>query len=159
MVGEFGEVLVMDWGLAKQLGEKETLEDGSLGYRQNPSPPNEEDYGATMDGEVLGTPQYMSPEQAQGRLAELDERSDIYSLGAILYSILTLRPPVEGTTLDELLTKVRSGQISSMVTKRSWAAQGNATPEKPAEMGSSVPEALRAVTRKAMHLEREKRYQ
>ncbi|MCX8512503.1 MAG: hypothetical protein ORN83_12155, partial [Chthoniobacteraceae bacterium] len=46
-----------------------------------------------------------------------------------------------------------------MVTKRSWAAQGNATPEKPAEMGSSVPEALRAVTRKAMHLEREKRYQ
>ena len=159
MVGEFGEVLVMDWGLAKQLGEKETLEDGSIGYRHNPSPPNEEDYGATMDGEVLGTPQYMSPEQAQGRLIELDERSDIYSLGAILYSILTLRPPVEGTTLDELLTKVRSGQITSMVTKRSWAAQGNATPEKPAEMGSSVPEALRAVTRKAMHLEREKRYQ
>ena len=159
MVGEFGEVLVMDWGLAKNLGEKETLQDGSLGYRQAPSPPDEDDYGATLDGEVLGTPQYMSPEQAQGRQTELDERSDIYSLGAILYSILTLRPPVEGATLDELLTKVRSGQITSMATKRSWAAQGNATQEKPAEMGSGVPEALRAVTRKAMSLEREKRYQ
>jgi serine/threonine protein kinase len=112
MVGEYGEVLVMDWGLAKVLGERE--EQGSSVSRVNDTG----DYGMTMEGEVMGTPQYMSPEQALGMVAELDQRSDIYSLGGILYAILTLRPPIEGTTLDEVLTKVKNGSISSMVTKR-----------------------------------------
>jgi hypothetical protein len=101
----------------------------------------------------------MSPEQAEGRLIEIDGRADIYSMGAILYSILTLRPPVEADTLDELLSKVKSGQITSMTTKRSWVESGTAPVGKPGEMGSEVPEALRAVTRKAMSLEKEKRYQ
>ncbi len=52
-------------------------------------------------------------------VAGLDQRSDIYSLGGILYAILTLRPPIEGTTLDEVLTKVRNGGISAMISKRS----------------------------------------
>jgi WD40 repeat protein len=158
MVGEFGEVLVMDWGLAKKLGERE-IHEAAVGAVAKQGDVGAQDFGVTMDGEVLGTPQYMSPEQAQGRLTELDERADIYSLGAILYSVLTLRPPVEGDTLDELLTKVRSGQITSMVTKRSWVAAGHSPVGKPAEMGAEVPEPLRAVTRKAMSLERAERYQ
>ena len=112
MVGEYGEVLVMDWGLAKVLGERE--EQGSSVSRVNDTG----DYGMTVEGEVMGTPQYMSPERAMGMVAELDQRSDIYSLGGILSAILTLRPPIEGTTLDEVLTKVKNGSISSMVTKR-----------------------------------------
>jgi tetratricopeptide (TPR) repeat protein len=109
-----------------------------------------------MEGEVMGTPQYMSPEQAQGMVAELDQRSDIYSLGGILYAILTLRPPIEGTTLDEVLTKVKNGSISAMATKR--GGNGAATVGAAAAMGVEVPEALQAVTLKAMATDRNKRY-
>ncbi|MEI6873400.1 MAG: hypothetical protein WCL08_14075, partial [Verrucomicrobiota bacterium] len=114
------------------------------------------DFGMTMEGEVMGTPQYMSPEQAEGMVAELDERSDIYSLGGVLYAILTLRPPIDGKTLNEVLTKVKNGQISSMITKR--GGKGAIEVGTPAAIGAEVPEALRAVTLKAMAKERTKRY-
>ena len=149
MVGEYGEVLVMDWGLAKVLGERE--EQGSVSRVNDTG-----DYGMTMEGEVMGTPQYMSPEQATGMVAELDQRSDIYSLGGILYAILTLRPPIDGTTLEEVLTKVKNGSISSMVTKH--GGKGPVTVGAPTAMSAEVPEALQAVTLKAMATDRNKRY-
>lgn len=114
------------------------------------------DYGMTMEGEVMGTPQYMSPEQAEGMVAELDQRSDIYSLGGILYALLTLRPPIEGATLNEVLTKVKNGSISAMSIRRGTAGVSNAGAA--VLMGVEVPEALQAVTLKAMTTDRSKRY-
>ena len=156
MVGEYGEVLVMDWGLAKVLGGNEVL-GGAEDVAPGRSPAKDTgDYGMTLEGEVMGTPQYMSPEQAEGMVAELDVRSDIYSLGGILYGILTLRPPIDGTTLNEVLTKVKKGEISSMATK--LGGKGTVKVATPTAMGGEVPEALQAVTLKAMARERTKRY-
>ena len=150
MVGEYGEVLVMDWGLAKVLGGEDAL-------GGTKAPANDTgDYGMTMEGEVMGTPQYMSPEQAEGMVAELDVRSDIYSLGGILYAILTLRPPIDGTTLEEVLTKVKNGQISAMVTKR--GRKGDVDEVVPGGMSLMLPEALQAVTLKALATDRHTRY-
>ena len=158
MVGEFGEVLVMDWGLAKMMDEA-SGPDPVL-------PPATEDpdsFGVTLQGAVVGTPHYMSPEQAMGQTDELDERTDIYALGGILYAILTLRPPVDGSTMEEVLGKVKSSQIT---VPGQWAKQrpvpdGAASP-KPAKAGETppwtVPAALSAVVMKALHHDPAVRY-
>jgi WD40 repeat protein len=91
MVGEFGETVLLDWGLAKQRGEPEAAPLNTAARGEVDAPES-----ATREGAVVGTPGYMSPEQAEGRSAEVDERSDIYGLGAVLFEILTGRlPPAE----------------------------------------------------------------
>lgn len=153
MVGEFGEVLVMDWGLAKIRGEQELAARAAApaSPSEESSVPEEESLGMTMEGEVLGTPQYMSPEQASGMSADLDDRADVYALGGILYSILALRPPVGGSTLEEVLSKVKTGAILPMDPSFREPFEEKGKIER-------VPEALLAVIRKAMALEREERY-
>ncbi|MCX6907693.1 MAG: serine/threonine-protein kinase, partial [Verrucomicrobia bacterium] len=126
MLGDYGEVLVMDWGLAKVLGSADTpvraVGAGSGGQECPPYAPAEQprvasasvsDSGheATMAGTIMGTPQYMPPEQAHGWIEQLDARSDIYSLGAILYHILTLQPSVTGDDAMQVLFKVSNGEI------------------------------------------------
>lgn len=114
MVGFFGEVLVMDWGLAKWLDEG--LDPGEdVAARVGQGDP-ETEIDRTLEGHIMGTPQYMAPEQAEGRGHEVDERADIYSLGAMLYQILTLWPPIRGGTVDEILWKTLHGKIQSPVT-------------------------------------------
>lgn len=161
MVGEFGEVLVMDWGLAKILrraGEVPQSEEVAGGILEDLSGG---DFGMTLEGDVMGTPQYMSPEQAEGRTTALDERSDIYSLGGILFAILTLRPPVEGKTLQEVLTKVKRGEVGVLQTASELdkdEVARNAKRVSGMAYVKGVPDALRAVTLKAMSREREHRY-
>lgn len=200
MVGDYGEVQVMDWGLAKVLIGTEsptspdetqtTPEDASITDRapaaEAPNPPAMQfaidsvrsDAGAdvlnTVNGAIMGTPGYMAPEQAKGKTEELDERADIYALGAILYAILTLRPPVQGSDLTDFITQVTSGAITSPTEYgRKTARQtpvGKApktngdgpTPEdKPLSHlpGGQVPESLSAVAMKALSLDPAQRYQ
>ena len=138
MVGEFGEVLVMDWGLARRVPGR-----GATGAIPE---------AAAAVQYVEGTPQYMSPEQAAG--LALDERSDIYALGGILYSILTLRPPVEGRSVAEVLEKVKRCELSAITTRRvATDVKGAPVLER-----GRVPEALRAITFKAMACEPRGRY-
>jgi tetratricopeptide (TPR) repeat protein len=153
MVGEYGEVLVMDWGLAKVIGVEETVQAGVT--TRTVSGGLSGDFGMTMEGEVMGTPQYMSPEQAEGVVAGLDERSDVYALGAILYAVLTYKPPIDGKTLDEVLGNVKRGSLSPMATATRMTKGIGGRPEP---MPVEVPEALRAVVLKAMAREKEGRY-
>jgi serine/threonine-protein kinase len=99
IVGDFGEVIVLDWGLAKVL-------DKSDGVRPVTALDPTTAHSDTMHGQVLGTPGYMSPEQAVGRLEQVNERSDVYGLGAILYEILTGQPPFVGDRTEEVIRRV-----------------------------------------------------
>ena len=96
IVGRYGETLVVDWGLAKSLGRTEA---GSQSGEQTPLPYSVSGSAETIPGSALGTPAYMSPEQAEGDLARLGPPSDVYSLGATLYCLLTGKPPLEGNDI------------------------------------------------------------
>jgi len=89
MVGPFGEVLVLDWGVAKRRGEAEIRSRGDRAALDPPAMPDPPAApGATAAGTVLGTPGYMAPEQERGELERIDERTDVFGLGAILEALL-----------------------------------------------------------------------
>jgi len=101
MTGAYGEVYVLDWGLAKRAGEAD------------PTPvPAESTDGvslATREGTIMGTPAYMPPEQAEGRVADVGPQSDVYSLGAILYQMLCGQPPYTGASAWAVIGEILDG--------------------------------------------------
>ncbi len=105
IVGDFGEVVVLDWGLAKLLNQPEEEErTPSVSLHHN----EVANVDLTLQGDTLGTPGYMAPEQAAGRLGSLDRRTDVYGLGAMLYQLLTAKAPFSGVTTAEILRKLQT---------------------------------------------------
>ena len=114
MLGEFGEVLVIDWGLAKPLGSDVNVEQTErVEWPLVSSVRQDAGLEFATGDHVLGTIQYMAPEQIQDRYL-IDARTDVYALGGLLYHILTLRPPVEGTDPMAALGAVIRGEINPL---------------------------------------------
>ena len=108
MVGEHGEVLVLDWGIAKVTGRPDlAAEQGDLDVIATER--SQDQAQATRMGSVAGTPAYMPPEQAMGQIDRIDGRSDVYALGAILYELLSGRVPYVGGSALQVLNMVRTG--------------------------------------------------
>lgn len=116
IVGDFGEVVVLDWGLAKlvdQSEEEERTPSVSLHHHEGAS------VDLTLQGDTLGTPGYMAPEQAAGRLGLLDRRTDVYGLGAMLYQLLTGKAPFSGVNTAEILRKLQTEEPAA--PQQHWA--------------------------------------
>jgi serine/threonine protein kinase len=129
MVGRFGEAYLMDWGLARIGEEQEPAMNRATSGSADGGPLEGADSCLyTHDGEVLGTPVYMAPEQAAGDVADIDERSDVYSLGVILYQVLTSRMayvgPDEKPMPFEVLMRVRRGPPQRVSELAPHAAHG-----------------------------------
>ncbi len=163
MVGDFGEVYVMDWGLAKVLTRTDLVPPAAIPVAATavtaapvaaPARPSkmathrEGEADLTQEGAVLGTPAYMPPEQAAGHVHAIDQRSDVYSLGALLYEMLTLQAPVDK---DEgyiaVLIRVVQGEILPPEQRN---------PQRAA--AGKMPRELSAIAMKALAKEPANRY-
>lgn len=153
MVGAYGEVYVMDWGLAKVVG----TDDGRDIRIKDPrtveaDPPPSGSSGRpddspliTMEGDIIGTPAYMSPEQARGQLDRIDQRSDVYAVGAILYQLLTGRIPYTepGVGIDGCTV---------------WKSILKGPPPAVHTIARDVPPQLEAICERAMARDPDERY-
>ncbi len=138
LLGEYGETILVDWGLAKHFVQ----EDSSGGHGRSSSDTPAVQCGIeTVEGSRVGTPAFMSPEQAAGHIERLGPATDIYALGATLYNLLTNRKPMEGISGNDLLRQVQKGD---------WP--------RPRAVKRDVPRPLEAICVKAMALKPEDRY-
>ncbi len=129
LLGDFGETIVIDWGMSKGSGQ------GAA-----PAGSDSNSAMASRDGELRGTPSYMSPEQARGDPARVDFRSDIYALGATLYHILTGREPFAGADSGEVLDRVKNGHFA-----------------RPRTIDRQIPRPIESICLRAMALRPEDR--
>ena len=136
MLGRFGEVQVMDWGVARLLEVREQcLAKGAVLGSHDLTP--------TLTGALLGTPSSMSPEQARGEACAVDERTDVFGLGALLYQLATGNRPYWGADTEEVLARARARKLNDPSMARAR---------------SKVPTALVAICARAMAERREDRY-
>lgn len=160
MVGDYGEVLVMDWGAAKLMDATDKVGSGTepSSYDANASAESL----LTQPGTIMGTPGYMAPEQAAGRAAAADQRTDVYALGAILYSLLTLEVPPRVSEKEIAAFEKREQDV----VNESWRARvapmladRSTRPRLPHLPNKSIPDSLAAVALQAMSFHPKDRFQ
>jgi serine/threonine protein kinase len=134
MIGHYGEVYVMDWGIAKVVRDSDIVTEEPVELLYNP----EEDPEL-----IIGTPQYMSPEQANGDNANLDHKSDQYSMGLILYELVSLRQAVTGKSAMKIVMRQQDGDKEPLQHA----------------FGDPIPRELRAIVEKATTKDKTKRYE
>ncbi len=139
LLGPYGETLVVDWGLAKVVGRDDPTPRPAAEMTLRPASPSGS--SETLAGTAIGTPMYMSPEQAQGRPSQIGPASDIYCLGATLYCLVTGRPPIDDLDVEDILAQARRGAFAP-----------------PRQANPRVPAALEAIVLKAMALQPSDRY-
>ncbi|RME23470.1 MAG: hypothetical protein D6806_11225, partial [Deltaproteobacteria bacterium] len=139
MVGEFQEAVLLDWGIAKVSGRRDI---GAHRLEKQVRTIEEEGSDQTSAGSTIGTPAYMSPEQARGEIEKIDERSDVWGLGAVLYEILTGRPPHRGKNRREVMVR---------------AARKKVAPVR--QVCPEAPKELAAIAEKALQFDQDARYQ
>ena len=152
MVGAFGEVVVMDWGLAKVIGEPEVTPDK---YEAVLTTRSRDSAFATRMGSVAGTPTYMPPEQARGAHNEIGPPSDVYALGAILYEILSGHPPYRGNDAIAVLAQVLDGPPPPP----GRVASGPPTLATEEDAAPPIPEELSQICMKAIERSTRDRYE
>ncbi len=130
ILGSYGETMVIDWGLAKVQGEKD---DSDRRLAEELRQIQTADDSQTVFGAALGTPAYMAPEQALGRLDEIDHQSDLYSLGAMLYELLTGFPPFSGGHPHRVMLRVVEEPLTPVRTR---------APDAPPELAAIAEKAL-----------------
>ena len=141
MIGEYGEVWLLDWGVAKIMGSRPALQRREM-LGMKPAPVHSDIEGKlTREGMAGGTPCYMAPEQVHG--APLDDGTDIFALGGVLYEILTGRPPYDGKNVNEILMKAAEGQIEPLAKTGA---------------GRHAPRELAAIAQKCLAANRAARY-
>ena len=135
MVGEYGETVVLDWGLARVKGQEDTAAKELMASTKHMSKSlvSADTGSLTQSGSVVGTPAYMPPEQARGDLDSVDEQSDVYALGAVLYELLTGRPPFDGPVPGLIIQQVLHGVPLRV---------GAVVPEVPPELEALVSRAM-----------------
>jgi serine/threonine protein kinase len=148
MVGQYHEVIVMDWGIAKLVGGRETVDAGSLPVSTDEDDPMAATQVAsnpagTQVGTAIGTPAYMSPEQAQAKNDELDPRSDQFALGLILFELVTLKRANSGKNMAEVFFRAMGARIDPMTHYSSK---------------ERVPRELVAIVQKACSVDPARRY-
>ncbi len=139
MVGQFGETVVLDWGLAKA---KDEVEDPALVSTPAGTADPSTAHTETVDGARIGTPAYMSPEAAEGRVAALDFRSDVWSLGVVLFEVLTGQLPLQAHSSLQMIVAVI-----------------HEAPRVAHQVDPQVPQELSAVVAKALARDPDERYQ
>ena len=139
MVGGFGEVLMMDWGIAKLIGDKEIEPPENIGAVFS----NVANSEVTLSGVVKGSPAFMSPEQAKGLGDKINKRSDVFLLGSTLYNIATLHAPYTGSDIEETLENAQQGNLISSALR---------APDR------NIPRELIRIIEKAMAFNPDERY-